>query len=759
VFVWDVAGGKPVEVTPPDRRVLAVSPDGQTALAAKHTQNLHEPSTVGVWNLTTGKPVGEETRLNVPIRCAVCGGDGKTFAGIGDASLGSARLFLWDAATGKHTDFSLGFEVNQAALSPEGKVLAVVNGSALGPGRTGGMPAFWPARPADKATVRLFDLAARAELPPLPDNQVAAEAAVAVGPAGRLVLTVSPTEYLHRGGVHLWDREAKTHRDLPHQHLDLPDLTVQSQGRVALAQFSPDGKVLLTASGRGPANDSEEVRLWETTTGRPLGAPLLPRGPVQTAAFSPDSKVVAVGCGAGEVQLWETATGPLGRPLRHPGPVFAVAFSPDGSKLVTGGYDGTARVWDTVRKTGIQPARWFEQVVANGAGRCLQREKANTVRLHDLASGRPWGEPIPYTDKDRAIALGPDERTVVVVNEGTTARLWDAATGKPIGEPLETIQPVTAVRFGPDGKTLLTFMQSELAMSVIPFALRWDTATGLSLGGETNPHVTMALATSPDGRRALRAKGPVAVLVDVAAMANHGKVPAGPVPSAGLLAGGLWAVEHPGPVTGGLFSPDGRTLLTTAARSGSWYEARLWDAATGKPLGPPMPHQGPIRAKLFSPDGKTLLTGSDDGTARLWDAATGTPLGPPLTHGGRVRAVAFRPEGKLAATAGDDGTVRLWHLATGKPVGPPLLHPAAVSFVTFGTGGETLITAAADRVGIWKVPQALPGPASRLLLEAEIETGMELDGSTPRLLDDAERTRRGQRLEAGDKAPRAEGGR
>jgi WD40 repeat protein len=63
------------------------------------------------------------------------------------------------------------------------------------------------------------------------------------------------------------------------------------------------------------------------------------------------------------------------------------------------------------------------------------------------------------------------------------------------------------------------------------------------------------------------------------------------------------------------FSPDGRTLATTAGGS-----IRLWDTATQQEIGAPMTAgPDPLYAVAFSADGGTLTTAGGDGTARSWD--------------------------------------------------------------------------------------------------------------------------------------------
>src|SRR5262249_53892428 len=116
----------------------------------------------------------------------------------------------------------------------------------------------------------------------------------------------------------------------------------------------------------------------------------------------------------------------------------------------------------------------------------------------------------------------------------------------------------------------------------------------------------------------------------------------------------------------------------SAVRAGdaAWQDAARANLAAWQSRYPTLltalPPVNPLTRVAFSPDGKTILTGCEDSTARLWNAATGQPIGEPMRHEGAVWAVAFSPDGRTVLTGSWDRTARLWDAATGKPAGRPL---------------------------------------------------------------------------------------
>ena len=126
----------------------------------------------------------------------------------------------------------------------------------------------------------------------------------------------------------------------------------------------------------------------------------------------------------------------------------------------------------------------------------------------------------------------------------------------------------------------------------------------------------------------------------------------------GVLGDAATHAGHTDEVRSVAFSPDGKRIATGSPDK----TVRLWNPATGQPLGAPLTgHTGPVNEVAFSPDGQRLASAGDDGTVRLWNPDTGQPLGDPLTgYTGQTFAVAFSRDGRRLATAGDDGTVRLW---------------------------------------------------------------------------------------------------
>jgi WD40 repeat protein len=66
---------------------------------------------------------------------------------------------------------------------------------------------------------------------------------------------------------------------------------------------------------------------------------------VQAVAFSPDGRMVATASGR-EVHVWDATTGkPIGDSLEHQTQVLAVVFSPDGGTLAAVGDENCATLW------------------------------------------------------------------------------------------------------------------------------------------------------------------------------------------------------------------------------------------------------------------------------------------------------------------------------------------------------------------------------------------------------------------------------
>ncbi|MGD0705850.1 MAG: trypsin-like peptidase domain-containing protein [Trebonia sp.] len=149
-----------------------------------------------------------------------------------------------------------------------------------------------------------------------------------------------------------------------------------------------------------------------------------------------------------------------------------------------------------------------------------------------------------------------------------------------------------------------------------------------------------------------------------------------------------------------------RDILASAGWDG---RVCMWDAATGQPIGDPLTgHVGTVYAVAIGrASGRDIIaSGGGDDTVRVWDATTGQPIGDPLTgHIGTVNAVAIgRADGRdIIASASEDQTIRVWDAATRQPIGEPLAgHTGRLDGIAIGpVGGRDLIASAGQDGAVW----------------------------------------------------------
>ncbi|MFT5469503.1 MAG: hypothetical protein ACI8UO_004624 [Verrucomicrobiales bacterium] len=179
----------------------------------------------------------------------------------------------------------------------------------------------------------------------------------------------------------------------------LPLAVVRHEGPVKIAQFSPNGDRIVTASEDGTA------QVWNSSNGKPIGEAMRHDGMVRHAQFSADGNRVVTTSLNGTARIWDADSGePIGEVLRHDGIVIYAEFDMNGNRVVTASADKTAQIWD-----------------------------AN--------SGEPIGSALRHNGVVFRAQFSFDGELVVTASGDNTAQIWDAASGNGVENFLDFLMP------------------------------------------------------------------------------------------------------------------------------------------------------------------------------------------------------------------------------------------------------------------------------------------------------------------------------
>jgi len=610
-------------------------------------------------------PVGDETQW------IALASNGSTLA-IGDA--GTTVEFFDSAKQVPIGAVDVGAGTERAAFSPDGKTLAVVtsDGDLL---------------PVDVATRTVRD-------------RVPADAsvdAIAFDPDGGELLIAEHDADLReflvpRDPVTL----EPTGRRIPTPGRDrsgFPEIS-PPLSMFAMA-FAPDGSGLVTTRDTGP------TLLWSpglTTVRRYAiggqGVAVSPDGDIAALIENSDDhnegNVSFLNLRSGDVR---TGSGGHHGPFKTEYEAVGVTFTPDGRSAVTVGNDSRFLIWDvatasartTLAETGDLPLRG-PVLSANGTT-AYTIDRNRDVVVWDLSGSHRLDRPFtagtgfpgwPF------FAMSPDGRLLAVPSSSPVGEhdgIWLVDTSdlhviRRISQNLDFSSAPLA--FSPDSGTLAVASWNEQeGRSNVRL---WNVASG---------RMTATLHAMPANQRLTTLKFS---------------------PDGSLLVGGTGTSPHrgyfyvwrpgtpdqpadrfrtPRLVEDLMFTPDGSMLvLSTGWADGGDFV--LWDTAAQRIVKIVPADDAGVWTADVSADSRTLMTGGQTGAVRLWDLATGEPLGAPLAGlTGSTDSIDLSPNGSTAVGADTAGNVLLWDLATRSAIGdafpgPVADRPAAASFTPDG---------------------------------------------------------------------------
>ncbi|HEV7281091.1 MAG TPA: PQQ-binding-like beta-propeller repeat protein [Pirellulaceae bacterium] len=555
---------------------------------------------------------------------------------------GSAKLF--DAAGAAIAQFPLGKGVVDAAFSPDGKELALADGT-------------------DR--VRIVDAGETAETPLVREIVVAPFPATRVGFVGtngtQLVVSGSGADaaVLKRSLLRLWKLSEQAAREVvfsaDQQHL----FASAADGSVRQLRLT-DGEIVNTLADLDDSGvfavSPDSQRLVARGADGKLAVRTLADGAVTAAidlptklvdlSVSADNLRAFVACDDGAVRVFDLVTGDLLQTFpKGPSPLVGVAYAPESQALLAVASDGALRFEkpSIVRAMKVHPGAVRSLALLNGGVQAATVGEDGTPLLTDLESRaliRTYdldglkATALAARNDSQRLAIGTEAGKLLVVNPGN-------------GEKLATLEvgaPIVSAAWSVDNLKLVV---ADAAKQVHIF--------GPSLPGQAQQELT--LHQKFDAGAAVREVGFDPANRAVWTALEDGRLAqwayASPVP--------VRQFNHGGAVYGVAIGKSGRTVVSCSADQ----TVRVWDATTGQQRFQMNGHQGAVHAIALNKEETFAVTSGADGTLRLWDVVGGRQLKQLAKYDATTYAVAIHPAGQTVAAAGADRKVRLLDILAG----------------------------------------------------------------------------------------------
>lgn len=345
----------------------------------------------------------------------------------------------------------------------------------------------------------------------------------------------------------------------------------------------------------------------------------------------------------------------------HTRGVFGVAFSPDGKTVAAASQDNLISLWSVAEGNNLlrHEDDVLELLLAQDGKNVLAASPNGQVSRWNREDAERDTLSLLTDEIGRQLAFHPSgERLATTLPNSNYIFVWDLATGKAIQRMGGGLQPVTSLAYSQDGLHLASGHGDSTVVI-------WKSPT---VSVEKYVKVFTLKGTSGD----------------ISSLAFH---PARPV-----LASGGCAI-----------------LVSTSAKHCGRGEVRLWNYATGHPVGSPIDGKsGQVRSVAFSPDGTKLAIGSDDKILTMWSLkAEGESLSSREelfsipAHAKSVSALAFSPNGQWVASGSADYSIRLWSAESGQKYGRGFRdHDASIVDLVFDQEGNFLYSASLDNTAI-----------------------------------------------------------